>query len=315
MSSPSSSGRGRKRSVLQMDAPTAGASEGPDNHGPFFQDVDPRPPERFQTTTPTALADRITHAADEEHDEGQNNIDRPTRSTGAAAGRASDGSFTIEIDGRTYTVLGRTQPPQLYFDVEEDDDFSWGLRVPAVPERVEEFLAAARRRLPRFTRPAVPARRRHEHHGETNNVVRRFKRARVPASSKTIQGLQVVTLGDDKLRQAECAVCLQDFHPDDDKLRAMPCSAPTPSMSTASSTGSGSATSVLSAATRCPRSSRARRRKSTNRRACRCHRRPRPGATGILQSQYQSPVQSLVQGYTSETPLLYLLHASAMFRH
>ncbi|XP_062204210.1 uncharacterized protein LOC133906353 [Phragmites australis] len=53
-------------------------------------------------------------------------------------------------------------------------------------------------------------------------INRSYKRARIPASSKAIMGLQEVRAGDARL-QAECAVCLQDFDAED-KLRAMPCS-------------------------------------------------------------------------------------------
>ncbi|TVU50849.1 hypothetical protein EJB05_02240, partial [Eragrostis curvula] len=55
---------------------------------------------------------------------------------------------------------------------------------------------------------------------EQRNVI--YKRPRVPASSKAIQGLQEARAGDAGL-PTDCAVCLQDFGADD-KLRAMPCS-------------------------------------------------------------------------------------------
>ncbi|TVU27063.1 hypothetical protein EJB05_29641, partial [Eragrostis curvula] len=137
----------------------------------------------------------------------------------AAGASASDRSYTIEVDGTTYTAYRNEPPPQLYYfdvPVEDDDDVSWGLRVPAVPERVDEFFARVDPEG-RFTRRSRPAWREDQQEEGPYN-----KRARVPASSKAIQGLQVVTPG--AALQAECAVCLQDFHPDHDKLRALPCS-------------------------------------------------------------------------------------------
>ncbi|CAN6339593.1 unnamed protein product [Urochloa humidicola] len=67
------------------------------------------------------------------------------------------------------------------------------------------------------------------------------------ASGEAVAALPEIT----SVKDDECSVCLQEFEAGS-RLRMMPCAAPTPSMSTASSAGYGLAMSAHSAASRWP---------------------------------------------------------------
>ncbi|TVU26953.1 hypothetical protein EJB05_29530, partial [Eragrostis curvula] len=115
------------------------------------------------------------------------------------------------------------QSSQVYFDGDDDEEptpFSWALRMP--PARLPASVPAP---ILRFSSSAIASLRelQEEEDEESNDDTNYCKRARVRSSSEAIQGLQVVTPGDAKLLQAECAVCLKDFDAEE-KLRAMPCS-------------------------------------------------------------------------------------------
>uniref|UniRef100_A0A0A9DAC8 RING-type domain-containing protein n=1 Tax=Arundo donax TaxID=35708 RepID=A0A0A9DAC8_ARUDO len=152
--------------------------------------------------------------------------------------------YRVLVDGRAYIVEEtRSDPPP--DEDEELRDFLWG---PMVAVRRNHFFRIA---------AAVG---RWEEQREAEEAYHNHKRARVPASSKVILGLQEVRAGDARM-QAECAVCLKDFDTED-KLTAMPCSHAFHQECIFGWLRVNQ--SALSAATHCPQ----RRRSS----ACRCQR-------------------------------------------